>query len=484
MATWFAAGRLLAAAALCLVLVAAPALAAGQVAIDSRPSGAGVWLNGRAAGSTPLVLDAPAGTYQVQVRMSGRETRSFSVRVVDGLTTKRTVRLGPAAAAPGELRVTTRPAGAALYLDGRALGASPIYVHGLTAGRYRLSAAWPDGRTASRTVTIHAGLTSSTALGAPPVAKAAAPRRPAAPPVAERPRPPQPVAQAERPKPVPQTATAPVPAPMRAAAPARQAPPPAVTPAAVAPAAPAEPPTLEPAAPIDAPSVAPWPLPSFQEVLFGALMAALLAVVGWHLARRRRTPVGEAAPAWYPARPARGVMAWQGEGAPDAASASAIAAMAEGRWHEGADTLWAALSTQLGSAWHYYHVGLALHQAGRLHEAENAYRTAIQIAPDWEAPHFNLAVALEAMGQRPQAVIAYRQLLEAHPTHADALFNLGHLYHGLRMHHQAIVHWQAARKLAPKDAAVRQNLKLLKRIARTEAARRPKRVPIQERRAS
>lgn len=477
MATWFAAGRGLAAAALCLATGAAPAWAAGQLAIDSRPAGAGVWLNGRAAGTTPLVLDAPAGTYQVQVRMNGREARTFSARVVDGLTTKRSVRLGPAAAAPGELRVTTRPAGAALYLDGRALGASPIYVHGLSAGRYRLSASWPDGRTASRTVTIHAGLTSSTALGAPPAAKAAAPRRPETPPVAE-----PPVVQSERPKPAPQAMAPQKPAPVKAAAPAPAAPPLAVEPAPAVPDVQVDSRPVAVAPATDAP--APSPRPSFQEVLFGALMAALLAVVGWHLARRRRRPAGEAAPAWYPARPARGVMGWQGEGAPDAASAGAIAAMAAGRWHEGADALWAALSTQLGSAWHYYHVGLALHQAGRLHEAENAYRTAIQIAPDWEAPHFNLAVALEAMGQRPQAVIAYRQLLEAHPTHADALFNLGHLYHGLRMHHQAIVHWQAARKLAPKDAAVRQNLKLLKRIARTEAARRPKRSPMQERRAS
>ena len=31
--------------------------------------------------------------------------------------------------------------------------------------------------------------------------------------------------------------------------------------------------------------------------------------------------------------------------------ASAIAAMSVGRWQEGADALWAALSTQLGSAW-------------------------------------------------------------------------------------------------------------------------------------
>jgi Flp pilus assembly protein TadD len=479
-ATWFAAGRLLAAAAIGLLLAAAPASAAGQLAIDSRPSGASVWLNGRVAGATPLVLDAPAGTYQVQVRMSGREARSFSARVVDGLTTKRSVRLGPAAAAPGELRVTTRPAGATLYLDGRALGASPIYVHGLSAGRYRLSASWPDGRTASRTVVVHAGLTSSTALGAPPVAKPAAPRRPEAPPVAERPRPPQPAAEPERPKQAPRAVAAAQPAP----APAAAQPMPPATPRPVEPAPAA--PVVEPEAPTPAiagSSSAPWPLPSFQELLFGALMAALLAVVGGHLARRRRHPADEAAPAWYPARPARGVMAWHGEGAPDEASASAIAAMADGRWHEGADAIWTALSTQLGSAWHYYHVGLALHQAGRLQEAENAYRTAIQIAPDWEASHFNLAVALEAMGQRPQAVIAYRQLLEAHPTHADALFNLGHLYHGLRMHHQAIVHWQAARKLAPKDAAVRQNLKLLKRIARTEAARRPKRPPMQERRA-
>jgi tetratricopeptide (TPR) repeat protein len=247
--------------------------------------------------------------------------------------------------------------------------------------------------------------------------------------------------------------------------------------AAVAPEAPAVGPNAGAPAPI-APVrvVAPEPIvwPDVRGLIFWSLMAGLLAWLGRRALTRSRQSAA-ARPVWYPARPAHWVQAWPYPEPADAASTAALSAMALGGWADAAETLYAELSRQNGTAWHYYHLGLALQHAGRLQEAETAYRTAIQLAPEWVPPHFNLAVALTEAHQTAQAVIAYRRLLETHPADVDALFNLGHLYHQLRMGPQAIAQWQAAKKLAPRDAAVKVNLRFIKRAVRVEARQRRQR---------
>lgn len=129
------AGKVWAIAPLLLVALAAPALAEGQLSITSVPSGATVMLEGQYAGETPVLLDAPAGRYRVHVRLKGRGAESFTARVVDGLTTRRTVRLAAEAPRTGELRIVSDPPGAALYLDGTAIGTSPRLLRGLEIGR-------------------------------------------------------------------------------------------------------------------------------------------------------------------------------------------------------------------------------------------------------------------------------------------------------------------------------------------------------------
>jgi cytochrome c-type biogenesis protein CcmH/NrfG len=466
----------LAASALWLGLLGAPALADGQLSIGSSPSGAAVFVEGQYAGVTPVLLDAPAGTYRVRVQRNGHQPREFAARVVDGLTTRRSVSLTTAAPARGELRVFTRPAGSALYLNGSPIGSAPAYVAGLKPGRYRLAAVHQGHKTAVRTIEIQPGLTSSVSMNLslvppPPVAKVppaparrAEPRRaaPAARPAAPRPQEARP--QAARPQ-----ATAPSRPAKPAARPARPMAPQA--PAVVAEAPVTVPDTAAPAPIAPTPPVvaaAPFVWPDARGLIFWSLMGGLLVWLGRRaLARSRQAAATR--PVWYPSRPAHWVQPWPYAEPPDAASTSALSALALGGWTDAAEALYATLGRQNGTAWHYYHLGLALQHAGRLPEAEAAYRTAIQLAPDWAPPHFNLAIALTEAYQVPQAVIAYRKLLEAHPADVDALFNLGHLYHRLRMGPQAIAQWQAARKLAPRDAAIKVNLRAIKRSGRVAA---------------
>jgi len=62
-----------------------PAVATGTLAVDSRPTGASVTINGKASGVTPLTLDAVApGEYRITMVKPGYQTFSTTVRVVAG----------------------------------------------------------------------------------------------------------------------------------------------------------------------------------------------------------------------------------------------------------------------------------------------------------------------------------------------------------------------------------------------------------------
>jgi PEGA domain-containing protein len=61
----------------------------GSLAVSSRPSGAQVFLNGRSAGRTPLVLnDQAAGSRAVQVALEGYRPWSSVVQIVTGSETR------------------------------------------------------------------------------------------------------------------------------------------------------------------------------------------------------------------------------------------------------------------------------------------------------------------------------------------------------------------------------------------------------------
>ena len=64
---------------------AAASTSTGALAVDSRPAGATVTINGRPSGTTPLSLDAVApGEYRVGLALAGYQPFSTTVRVVAG----------------------------------------------------------------------------------------------------------------------------------------------------------------------------------------------------------------------------------------------------------------------------------------------------------------------------------------------------------------------------------------------------------------
>lgn len=113
-----------------------PAL--GTFSIETRPEGAGVTIDGQPRGVTPLAIDLPAGEHIVEV-VSANDRRRIPVTIKAGGQVSQFLEMtgsAPAAAAAGasELRIRTEPIGAAVTVDGRYVGRTPVSVSDLTPG--------------------------------------------------------------------------------------------------------------------------------------------------------------------------------------------------------------------------------------------------------------------------------------------------------------------------------------------------------------
>ncbi|HEY5678911.1 MAG TPA: PEGA domain-containing protein [Pseudomonadales bacterium] len=92
----------------------------GLLQVTSRPAGAGVTLNGQFQGETPVEIAVKSGiSYRVKIFKAGFAPGERSVRVASG--GERTVDL-TLTRLTGQLIVTTQPAEAELFVDGRNLG--------------------------------------------------------------------------------------------------------------------------------------------------------------------------------------------------------------------------------------------------------------------------------------------------------------------------------------------------------------------------
>ncbi|HEY9854305.1 MAG TPA: PEGA domain-containing protein [Stenomitos sp.] len=346
------------------LLLAAPALANGQLLVESEPSGAQVYLDGRAIGQTPLLTDdVPDGPHVVVLRRPGYRDGRLGVRILRDLTTRKSLRLrakGPG----GELRVTR----------------------------------WP-------------------AHPKPRVPRPHPKPRPVAPLPFDTPRP-----QIE------------------------------IT------AAPPEPvsiPSLAPVRPLVPAPGLPW-----QHMAFYGLMGMFLALLAGLIWQRREEPADWQADKplarFHPLTPGRlplpAVECCQ----------RGMRLVQAGQVRLGAEALLAAYRQAPGVQM-IYNLAIAWHLTGSP-LAETAYRTAIQLDPAHRDACFNLAKLLDDAGRPLEAIAAYRQLIAAVPGDGAAWFNLGNAYARLGMGAEAVSALQRARKLLGDDAACRHNLRLAKRL--------------------
>ena len=90
----------------------------------SEPSAAIVKINGEERGKTPLTLDLLAGKHKIRIEKSGFENWESEIEVVAGQDRK--LPQVELAKAPGQLQLSTRPAGASVVVDEQFRGRTPI----------------------------------------------------------------------------------------------------------------------------------------------------------------------------------------------------------------------------------------------------------------------------------------------------------------------------------------------------------------------
>ena len=127
--------------------------------IISDPTGAEVMLGGRLRGRTPLRLSGlSVGSYPLEIRKEGYLPYAAPVRLEEeGASYTIRVTLAPAISANSFISVSSQPPGAAVKLDGKASGVTPVTLGPLEPGRYELSIEYQDFPTQTRTLDVKAG---------------------------------------------------------------------------------------------------------------------------------------------------------------------------------------------------------------------------------------------------------------------------------------------------------------------------------------
>lgn len=131
----------------------------GRVALNSRPPGAAVSIDGVARGTTPLELELPAGSHQVVFRTEGSE-RQLELKVEANTRVSENVDMPPAVAATGVLEITSDPTGARVSLDGTSAGQTPLTLRNVSAARHSIVVS-ANGSSITRAVEVASGATAS-----------------------------------------------------------------------------------------------------------------------------------------------------------------------------------------------------------------------------------------------------------------------------------------------------------------------------------
>ena len=124
---------------------AVPAVDSGRLIVGSTPAGAGVMVDGRSRGVTPLDLRELAfATYTIKVSHPGHDTRQQRVTLSERRPTPSVdfelrptsvpSDATPAANAPGSLRVTSRPSGAQVFVDDNLVSTTPFQLSNVAVG--------------------------------------------------------------------------------------------------------------------------------------------------------------------------------------------------------------------------------------------------------------------------------------------------------------------------------------------------------------
>ena len=109
-------------------------LKAGSLSIKSKPSIAVVLIDGKEAGTTPLIITEPSpGTHNVEVKMSGFEIWSKSVKIETGKESTLTAVLQLKAS---PVTINSVPSDAMILINGKEIGKTPVNITDPDPGTY------------------------------------------------------------------------------------------------------------------------------------------------------------------------------------------------------------------------------------------------------------------------------------------------------------------------------------------------------------
>jgi hypothetical protein len=163
---WIAAAAVLALGALVFLLVlgifpGSGAPSTGALSITTRPPGVGVRIDGTPRGVTPLSIELATGDHIIELVGRGAR-REVPVTIRAGSESSHFLEMeaAPAATTATELRIRTEPIGAAVTIDGKYIGQSPVIVGDLTPGPHTVVLKHEAG-TATEQVLIEEGKAAS-----------------------------------------------------------------------------------------------------------------------------------------------------------------------------------------------------------------------------------------------------------------------------------------------------------------------------------
>jgi len=137
----------------------------GELAVQSRPPGARVIVDGKERGVTPTTVRLPAGPHVLEVQVGKAEPRVIPLTITTGVQTSQYIELRDVAVT-GSLSIKSEPSGARITIDGQPRGTTPATIPNLTAGDHAVVLELA-GRKASQAVKIEPGSTAQLTIPMP-----------------------------------------------------------------------------------------------------------------------------------------------------------------------------------------------------------------------------------------------------------------------------------------------------------------------------
>ena len=137
----------------------------GELAVQSRPQGARVVVDGKESGVTPTTIRLPAGPHVLEVQVGKSEPRVIPLTITAGVQTSQYIELRDVSATGG-LEIRSNPSGARITIDGQPRGTTPATIPNLTPGDHTVVLEL-GGRKVSQAVKIAPGSTQKLVVPIP-----------------------------------------------------------------------------------------------------------------------------------------------------------------------------------------------------------------------------------------------------------------------------------------------------------------------------